>query len=99
MLITRLTAINNFIGLRTVNSGVVVSCGDNHINNNISVNGTSTVLLTLQYATGRIVNLAIEARISATSGYWATPPAAFRFRRGRLWSCKGGVAPSQSPSN
>src|SRR5262249_45171326 len=46
VLITRLTAIANFIGLSTVNSGVIVSYGDNHINNNISVNGTPTVLQT-----------------------------------------------------
>jgi hypothetical protein len=48
VLITRLTAIVNFIGLSTVNSGVIVSYGDNHINNNISVNGTPTVLQTPQ---------------------------------------------------
>jgi hypothetical protein len=48
VLITRLTAIANFIGMSTVNSGVVVSYGDNHINNNISVNGTPTVLQTPQ---------------------------------------------------
>ena len=46
VLITRLTAIANFVGLSTPNSGVVVSYGDNHINNNISVNGTPTVLQT-----------------------------------------------------
>src|SRR5262249_23233258 len=46
VLITRLTAIANFIGLSTANSRAVVSYGDNHINNNISVNGTPTVLQT-----------------------------------------------------
>ena len=46
VLITRLTAIANFIGMSTVNSGVIVSYGDNHINNNISVNGTPTVVQT-----------------------------------------------------
>jgi len=46
VLITRLTAIANFVGMNIVNSGVVVSYGDNHINNNISVNGTPTVLQT-----------------------------------------------------
>src|SRR5262249_49279187 len=45
-LITRLTAIANFIGMNIVNSGVVVSYGDNHINNNISMNGSPTVLQT-----------------------------------------------------
>jgi len=32
--------------MSTINSVVVVSYGDNHINNNISVNGTPTVLQT-----------------------------------------------------
>ena len=40
MLVTRLTAIANFIGMSPVNSGVVLSYGDNHISNNISTNGT-----------------------------------------------------------
>jgi hypothetical protein len=48
VLISRLTAIANFIGMDTPNSGVVVSYGDNHINNNISVNGTPTVVQTSQ---------------------------------------------------
>src|SRR5947207_6870311 len=48
VLITRLTAIANFIGMSLVNSGVVVSYGDNHVNNNISVNGAPTVLQTPQ---------------------------------------------------
>jgi hypothetical protein len=48
VLITRLTAIANFIGIGTFASGVIVSYGDNHINNNISVNGTPTVLQTPQ---------------------------------------------------
>jgi hypothetical protein len=48
VLITRLTAIGNFIGMSTTNSGVVVSYGDNHINNNISMNGTPTVVQTPQ---------------------------------------------------
>ena len=34
--------------MSTVNGGVIVSYGDNHINNNISVNGTPTVLQTPQ---------------------------------------------------
>ena len=46
VLITRLTAIANFIGMSLINGGVVVSYGDNHINNNISANGTPTVLQT-----------------------------------------------------
>src|SRR5262249_55886861 len=46
VLVTRLTAIANFIGTSTPNSGVIISYGDNHINNNISVNGTPTVLQT-----------------------------------------------------
>jgi hypothetical protein len=29
--------------MSTINSGVIVSYGDNHINNNISVNGAPTV--------------------------------------------------------
>jgi hypothetical protein len=44
VLITRLTATSNLIGMSTVNSGVIVSYGDNHINNNISVNGAPTVV-------------------------------------------------------
>jgi hypothetical protein len=48
MLITRPTAVANNVGLSTTNSGVIVSYGDNHINNNISVNGTPTVLQTPQ---------------------------------------------------
>jgi hypothetical protein len=48
VLITRLTATSNFIGMSTVNSGVIVSYGDNHINNNISVNGAPTVTQTPQ---------------------------------------------------
>jgi hypothetical protein len=47
-LITRLTATSNFIGMSTLNSGVIVSYGDNHINNNISVNGAPTVAQTPQ---------------------------------------------------
>jgi hypothetical protein len=39
MLITRLTAVSNNVGISTANNGVIVSYGDNHINNNISVNG------------------------------------------------------------
>jgi hypothetical protein len=46
VLITRLTATSNFVGMSTVNSGVIVSYGDNHINNNISVNGAPTALQT-----------------------------------------------------
>jgi hypothetical protein len=48
VLITRLTATSNFIGMSTVNSGVIVSYGDNHINNNISANGAPTVAQTPQ---------------------------------------------------
>jgi hypothetical protein len=48
VLITRLTATSNFVGMSTVNSGVIVSYGDNHINNNISVNGAPTVTQTPQ---------------------------------------------------
>ena len=42
MLITRVTAIANTVGLNTPNNGVIVSYMDNHINGNISVNGTPT---------------------------------------------------------
>src|SRR5262249_26702241 len=48
VLITRLTAISNNVGVNTINSGVVVSYGDNHINGNISANGTQMVLQTPQ---------------------------------------------------
>ena len=48
VLITRLSLISNFIGMSTVNSGVIVSYGDNHINNNISMNGAPTVVQTPQ---------------------------------------------------
>ena len=43
VLITRLTATSNFTGMSPVNGGVIVSYGDNHINNNISANGAPTV--------------------------------------------------------
>jgi hypothetical protein len=48
VLITRLTAIANFIGLQTGSGGVVVSYGDNHINNNINANGAPTAVQTPQ---------------------------------------------------
>jgi hypothetical protein len=48
VLITRLTAIANFNGMQTFSGGVVVSYGDNHINNNISTNGAPTVTQTPQ---------------------------------------------------
>src|SRR5207302_2059460 len=48
VLITRLTATSNFFGMNTINSGVIVSYGDNHINNNINANGAPTVTQTPQ---------------------------------------------------
>jgi hypothetical protein len=48
VLITRLTAIANFNGLQTIGGGVVVSYGDNHINNNINANGMPTAVQTPQ---------------------------------------------------
>jgi hypothetical protein len=48
LLITRVTTVANNVGISTANSGVIVSYGDNHINNNISVNGAPTVTQTPQ---------------------------------------------------